>query len=241
MKNKLITLSLSFLSLHSAAQVISKEEIREVYSNILNKNVVQYKYTLDISYPNSNKEKLEGFAYNNKVQHFSMNTSKSHAYIYSKDWYIKANHVNKTVAVINLHKRYSKEYKAGLEDELFNSKILGAYTDSFIMKHGYVANSKINADTVSVKMGFKDDIIIDYINLVYLKSDKKLLRYEMKISMPENDIQPGKKLSYIHEIKCTDFRYETDLEIEDIGQYFTINNGSVELKKYKNYKLYSKL
>lgn len=202
---------------------------------------LSYAYSFDADFPNGQHDKLSGKMYMGSDDRVLLNDNDAFTMLYNDTWFYKADHREKTVTIVNVGKHLNKDYKAALESDVFQNGSLTIYLDSIICKYGTIQHIRRDGDTVSMELGFPQQVPIRSIEMVYNEKAKMMIGYVIKTFQAYRsfDLQKNKGTTKI--IRCSNFKHIDNSKVYKTDNLFKITGDRVILKKYKKYKLNTKL
>jgi len=246
---KLFKISLSFILFTVIFQTESRGqnnslylgEVKKIITDMKNTRNMAYMYSLSAEYPNGQEDRLKGEIYLGNDDKFMYNSNSAFTMIYSTDWYYNANHRDKTIALVNINKHLHKDYKDGIEKDMFENNALIVYLDSVVMKYGTIKSLRKDNDTVRMELGFPTKMPIRNIRFVYDEKNKVMVSYSTNTFQPWKNNEFGKDKGVRKTITCWNFRKTENNRKYKTEYFFAIKKNKALLKKYKKYTLTSKL
>jgi hypothetical protein len=215
------------------------DKVRLIMEEIKNTDLVSYSYSLNVRYPNNQKDHIKGEAYIDTKDKILYNECDAFTMIYSGHWYYRADHRKKSTSIINLDKEYSDEAKNGIEKDIFKNGALVTFIDSVVLKTAILKQYKKQKDTVRIELAFKSGIM-NNISIAYNEKSKSLISYTVNTFQPVKSI--GNKTEGISQtISCNNFRKKPNKNKYKLDNFFVLKNGKMVVNKYSNYPLYTKL
>jgi len=197
---------------------------------------MEYDYTMEVHFPNGDKDFLKGKSYINIDDKIYYNDCKSFTIIYTKKWFYKADHRKKTLLIINLNKDVDKKIKKEAYNQIFKNGAINTFLDSFVLKSASIKKIK-NEDSIhNVSLSFPGSSLVQKMDIEYNSTDNMLISYYMVVSQPWQRTPKGIQ-SIEEKIKFDHFKKVTDKNIYNESNYFSYAKKKIELKKYKEYKL----
>jgi hypothetical protein len=201
---------------------------------------MSYKYSMTAEYPNGEKDHVDGTAYMGNDNKLLFNNNDAMTTIYNGSWYYRADHREKTIAVLNVSKHLSKSYKEALEKDMFENNALGIYLDSVIVKYGKVKKMTKAGDTVYLELRFPDNMYVTGIDVVFNEKEKMMIRYVTRTYQPWKGNEYGRNKGTSQVISCSDFK-KAESGAYGMDGFFKVKGNKVVLKRYNKYTLTSKL
>lgn len=216
-------------------------EIRKVSELIKGYDAVCYRYSLSAEYPNGQHQKLNGISYMSGNEKVLCNVNEINTIVYNSKWYYRADHKTKNIVIVDLNKHLNKGYKSDMETDLFAGRSLRYYLDSVVLKYANVKTLKNHGDTVDIEMGFSANSQIKDIVVTYNSKSNTLISYKIRTFQPWPTNDFGKNKGISQTMYCRDFRKIGSKDEYCPASYFVIKGQKVVLKKYKDYKINSKI
>jgi hypothetical protein len=217
-------------------------EIKKAVNLIKNLQDMSYEYLMSADYPDGAHDQIGGTVYigsgKNRIMY---NQCDAFTMIYSSKWFYRADQRNKTVTILNLEKHLNKDFKQDVEKSVFQGAMAGMFLDSVVGKFASIKALQKDGDIVKMELAFPDKHLIKQISIVYNDKEKSLMSYSITTFQPWKTNEFGKNKGITQTISCTNFRQEADDSKYNTGNFFSTKKGSVALKKYKKYKLITKL
>lgn len=228
----------------SSAQDVSDvkeryESRRLVLEGLKNLDTYGYDYVMTVKHDNGDVNTLHGSMYTDSKQKVMYNISTAFDIVYTKQWFLRADHEQKTISVIDLNKQLSDSARQLLEAELFSNQLYAVVIDS-VLKHALIPKYSRTDSEVTVTL-LVAKASVTPIRRVEISYD--VLKHLPKRMVFHNFYPSGIRNAYSRSnvsqvIDCSNYTTHKDI---DIQKYFTIKDGEVVLKKFKEYKLYKVL
>jgi len=242
MKKNFWWLTILFVSLITSQSFAQNQpdgyKLKSMMAQLKSLNTYSYDYLIKMDFPDNHSEKLTGKAYMDIKNEVMYNESEAHAMLLTNRWYYRANHVDKTITLIDLD-----NFKSGArerENDLFNGFVISYYIDSVIMKYGILKSYRENGDTISLSLSFKINSPTRQIDVVY--DYKHHFPLAIKVMAALNSSSAGLydgPSEILQTIICTN--YSQQKRPPQSTSFFVVENKKVLLKKYANYKIYDYL
>lgn len=216
-------------------------ELLSLSEAMKNARNLSYSYSFDAEFPNGQRDKLSGKMYMGNDDKVLLNDNDAFTMLYNSTWYYKADHREKTVTIVNVAKHLNRDYKSTLESDVFQNGSLTIYLDSIICKYGTIQHISRNGDTVSMELGFPQRVPIRSIEMVYNEKAKMMIQYEVKTFQAYRSFDLGKDKGTSKVIRCSGFKRIDNNKAYKTDNLFKVTGDKVVLKKYKKYKLNTKL
>lgn len=201
-----------------------------------------YDYLIHMQYPGGKSDKITGEMFARNRDKFMYNSSTIHTMLLTPDWFYRANHIDKTVTILDVQDHLSTEMKERMND-VFNGFITGYFIDSVVLKHGRLRQYSENKDTVSLQLTLALNSPIKSIDLKYDFRNRIPVLIKVRSFYPTGDRSSAAPEEGITQtVYCTHYHKDKkeDAKIHP-NSYFTIEGKKVQLKQYTNYKLISYL
>jgi hypothetical protein len=217
----------------------SKQKVQSVVNALKEVPAYGYKYTIELTYPDGNKETVKGEMSLDRKTRVMLNVNSNNIIYYSDSWIYKVDHDKKEVVVINAKKYARDSMKLGVDKDVFDNSLMNEFLDSFVLKEAKIQSVSEKKDTISFSLIFP-----------YTGIRKMELKYNTKVKMPiymmvecfypweGKPIKNGRD-GTTQIIRCTSYNQKPVKN--NIEQYFIVKNGKVVLNKFKDYKLSSDL
>ena len=160
--------------------------------------------------------------------------------IYTGQWIYKADHKKKELTIVDMDKQKDEKIKKDTRRQVLQQTIAMFFADKQMMANAHIASLTEDDGQEKIRLGFPKSYPIKYINIVLDRNSNRIVSYGMHVFKPWQKTEKG-ITGTTEDIKCTDFSDTIDRSKYDITNYFTVSRGKVVLKKYNNYKLYSKI
>lgn len=216
------------------------QEVKNILTEMKAARNMSYKYSMTAEYPNGQKDNISGVAFVGNDNKLICNNSDAMLTIYDGKWFYRADHREKTVAVLNVNKYLKKDYREAMEKDMFQNSALVIYLDSVITKFGTVKKLTRKGDTSYIGLQFPDKLHIKSIEIVFDEKAKTMVSYTTRTYQPWNGNEYGKNKGISQVIACSDFRHpEADAFM--VSNFVKFKKDKVVLKKYNKYTLTFKL
>lgn len=234
----LIICSIFSGSLMAHTAVIDTSYALQELANVLKgANGFLIDYTMDVRFPNGDKDHIDGTTYIDTKNKIYYNDCKQSTMLYTATWYYQADHINKVITIVEL-KKENKKLSAEREKLIFGNGALSAFLDTVVIKKGKVTTLSYTNSTCHLAVSFPKKFYLKKMNFTYDTLSKIPLNCSVDALKPVDAL--GKELinvaaSYTRFQKITDNSpYSTEL-------LFTHAKNKITLKKYTSYKLQSNL
>jgi len=219
------------------------EKLRQVVEALKQTRTYGYHFVIQADFPNGQKDKLSGEAYMDGANRIMFNKTEAFVMLYSDKWFYRANHHEKTITIVNLDKHYNDVNKISGRNELFGNQMTGEFLDSMIMKYGRVSLLEEQGNIINAVLEFPKSMALNKIELTYNLKEKIPVSMNLYIFYPaEEDPGHGIKRKGISQvIKCSQYKKAIAMKHTDTKTYFLVSDGTVQLKQFNNYKIYSLL
>lgn len=229
-----------FASLFSKVHAQINDSIVVKCFNALKKSkVYAFSYSISSKFPDGTSERTVGEVYVNDQQQLMYNHCNGQTMIYNGTWFYKADHVAKEIGIISLRALDSKT-RSGFEENIFNNSSVNKFIDSFLIKSASIKKATYRHDTAIIELKFPQSSYVSSIQFTFDKTHNELVNYVMTTyqKWPTNQFGFNKGTT---EIITYDKVSINDIKSYNIDEYFSYANKKIELKKYKQYKLETKL
>lgn len=215
-------------------------ELAEISDELKSLKDLSYKYTFNINFPGNQNDRMKGQVFFDNDNKILFNNCNSFTLIYSKNWFYKADHRNKSVTIIDLNKEDNPDLKKAVEKDVFDNGSLINFIDSVVIKYGALKKFEQQGDIYKIEVVFPKSLRVKSLSMTYDKSKKLFVNYSLYIAYPVQ--QSKNKTEKITELMtCTDFKKIDHGLRHTEDDYFSVRKGVVTLKKYDKYKLSTKL
>lgn len=196
---------------------------------------VSYSYAMHMLYPNLHRENVTGSMYVSNKNKLLLNDNNAFTMLYTAHWFYKADHKKKTISIVNLDKEEDAELKRRIEQELFENGSLTEFLDSVVMKRGQLKSYGMNKDTVKFEIVFPTELIKS-ISIDYQSKNRTMISYRMVTFQPTDETEDGVE-GIMQTVTCSGFQKKVNIKKCEPGNFFSLENGSIVLKKYNRYKI----
>ena len=223
----------------SIAQLDTKNQLRYIIDELKDMHTYSFDYTIKGEFPNGETDEMTGnVAFDEKSQ-LMYNDCKAYTILKESTWYYIADHLHKTIQIINLtkNKRKNDYFK-----KLFDKQSIGQIFDTVIMKIASIKSAKENEDTLSAKIVFPAGSVLKEMNVVYNKKKHLLVSYSAYSFIPErrsNDQSVKSTKGTKRTVICNNYFKSINVSKYSSKNYFIVSKGKVVLKKSKQYKVNS--
>lgn len=237
-KRSILLVFLSLVAFRSLGQNQDQmAEVRKILGALKSTDGVLYDYSLSVSFPDNTMEKLSGTSYFSKQNAISYNESDILVSFYTRDWFYKADHHEKTVYVVNLSTKENRELKKSIEAQLFQNGSLNEFLDSMVFSKGRIKSFSSINDTTKVDMAFPPGNTVKGISFIFDCKGKNLIEYKMDLFFPTEQID-GRTIGSSQKIICRNFKDPDTKEKFRLENFFSVTkDGRILLKKYTDYRL----
>lgn len=218
----------------------SSYDVKKIMQEMKSSRNMSYKYSMTAEYPNGEKDHVDGTAYMGNDNKLMYNDNDAMTTIYDGNWYYRADHREKTIALLNVSKYLTDSYRKALEKDMFENNALGIYLDSVIVKYGKVKKMTRTGDTMFLELRFPANMYITDIDIVFNEKTKMMVRYVTRTFQPWKGREYGSGKGTSQVISCQDFR-KAESGAYSIERFFKVSENKVILRKYNKYTLTSKL
>lgn len=215
-------------------------ELRQIGDQLRNFKNSGYDYTMEAQFPNGEKDQVKGYMYVNNEDKLLYNDCDAFTMIYSDHWLYKADHRKKTIDLVGLDKKDNKALKKSVEKDVFQNGATNPFLDSLVLKNAKIIKLKKNGDTVSVTLVFPKSKELKRMEIVYDGKNNSPVSYYASSFRQLQSSSKAVEGTEMH-IHCSNFKIITDKSLYAQDRFFSYTNGKVELKKYNNYKLSTKM
>jgi hypothetical protein len=219
-----------------ASQLDTIRVLQQLVADVKNIDNVTYDYSIDMNFPNGNKDHLGGNVYMNKAQKLYYNNCNAFLMFCSSNWTYMADHKKKVVTIVNEAKKSSNRDRRAREKEIFEADALNKYLDTLLLKRAVIRKYISENGRYSVVLGFKGSTAIKRMELVYNTADKILVLCKMEVDQPIRQTVEGFDVAEM-QIKLSTFKKIADNKMFSEAALFSFNRKRFELKKYGSYKL----
>lgn len=229
-------LSIGTISAHGQVTNDAHKKLTAAFQSIKDMEQCSYRYTMDMSFPDSTKEQLVGKVFLDNKANVLYQENKAFTLLYTGKWFYKANHLDKQVTVIDVTKYLDEDSRKENVQDLFGGRLSSDLIDSVVLKHG-------SLDTFYQK-GAVQHFVLNYdergfgIRSVQLDFNEQT-KLPVSLIVSTYYPYPNSVMGYTQIIKCD--RYSRKEKEPSLSSYFMVNNGKAVLKRYQNYKLNSLL
>lgn len=241
MISKYYFLLLLLLPLGAKSQKLDTAGVLQMVKNDMKgaKKLIR-EYTMDAKFPNGNKDHMAGICYLDTDDKLLYNSSNMFTVMYTGRWFYKADHKNKTVAVIDLRKEKNKKMKGIREKAVFKNADLDGFFDTVLIKTATIRQMKYEGSIYHISVDFPVSSMVKTLDIVYDTLNKLPVSTATLIWQPLQMTESGMK-SVVVDIDCRNFKKMTEKNHYNVDSFFSYENHKIALKKYNNYKLTSKI
>lgn len=210
--------------------------LHELATILKENNAYTIEYNMDAQFPNGGKDHLAGTIFFDAKAKCYYNDCNQYTMLYTAGWFYQANHLEKTITLINLQKEDKKTHNER-EENIFRNGTLSAFLDTVLFKKAIVKSFSYQGALCSIILGFPPKNNIEKMAFSYDTATRMPVSCHME-TIHAMDKQNSKNIkvvtNYTHFLNHTDTVITTDM-------LFTYSKKKVVLKKYNNYKLISKI
>lgn len=215
-------------------------EIKKLVSDLKNLRNLSYNYEMNISFPNGERDHLNGMIYQDNDDWRYFDDCDAFTMIYTKHWFYRADHRKKSLTVVNMDSDYDKRLKKATEKDIFQNGAVLTFLDSVVLKTATIKKFNQKEGIVEITLGFPKSKLVREMEITYDGSKKMPVKYNMTVYSPFQRTPKGVQIIET-KIKCSDFNKVSNKHAYDESNYFSYKNGGVELVKFRNYKLSTKM
>ena len=195
---------------------------------------VMYDYELESVYPDSSKTKLVGNLF--KKGNIVLDENKEYTMLKTEHSYYRADHINKTIMIVDIDKikSQSKNKKAFAENTNFETYLL---PDSIIMQYGKVTIKTIR-NIITIQIDYSQELTMRK-SVIEYNTKKELIEQFLVVTdvLYESNPETGEDKFSQTTVKGFNFSTIFDENKTNQEQFFIQKNDKIILKKYQNYKL----
>lgn len=199
-----------------------------------------YKYVLKATFPDGTTDELKGQAAMDAASPLLVNDCNAFLIIYTGHWIYKADHKKKELTIVDMDKQKDEKIKKDTRKQVLQQAITMFFADKKMMAAAHITSLTEEDGREKIRLGFPETYPVKYINIVLDKSTNRIVSYGMHVFKPWQKTVKG-MTGTTEDIQCTNFSDTIDRSKYDITSYFTVSHGKAVLKKYNDYKLYSKI
>lgn len=236
---KIVGLLLLLMPLSVFAQKIDTAAVlRQLTEHVKGLADLSYDYNMDITFPNGEKDNLKGVIYLNAADKVYYNECSAFTMIYSGHWFYKADHIQKTLTIIDANK--DRKGKKAREAELFRNDAVTTFLDSFLLKKSTIQKYVHNGNMIDISLRFPTTASVRSMDILYNTASDVLQSCYVTTSQPWQRTANGIQTLDM-KVRFSNFQKITDKQKYSEEKFFTYENRKIELKKYNNYKLSTKI
>lgn len=189
-------------------------------------------YDMNCIYPNNENIRIKGKL---AVKGGYYYDSSNYRFTFlNKEWYLTADHVEKTISVTHIpsvNKKFNNVATLNMSTYLFNDK---AIYDSITIKVAKETNEHVWVNVI-----FPNQDLLQSLQVQISKKDNKPVQYTADIKYPlDSYLYSGDDISYVQlKLKCYNINTNIPLSLFDDNRLLSrVNKTQVNLKKYNNYQ-----
>ncbi|MCW3123052.1 MAG: hypothetical protein JWQ38_2544 [Flavipsychrobacter sp.] len=201
---------------------------------------MSYDYEMSISFPNGDHDHMKGVTYMNNDEWVYYNDCDAYEMLYTQKWLYKADHRKKILTIVDMNKDYNKKLKKATERDIFKNGAVTGFLDSIMLKTAIVKRLKTVHDTLSILLEFPRASEVKEMNVVYDIKGHLPVKYDMVVYHPWQKTPKGIQVIET-KITCSSFKKVTEKGKYSEDGLFSYKTGKLELKKYKNYTITTKM
>jgi hypothetical protein len=213
-------------------------EVKAIFDELKTTKELFYAYTMNIQYPNKHTSHLKGEVYINDEAKLLYNDCEAFTMIYSGNWFYKADHKKKTVTIVNLEKSTNKAQRTQKEDQIFKNGGVINFIDSVLFKYASVTSYSRVYDTIKIELGCRQGPV-KQITLDYDDRNKLIIDYRIVVFQPMEK-KNEEVVGITQEMRCENFKRGNDKKKYEKDIFFEVSKERIILKKFSDYKLFSK-
>ena len=211
-----------------------------VISSLKEINSEGYDFIMDAAFPNGEKDRIKGDVYSDRQREFLYNNTDAYTMVCTAKWMYYADHRKKTISIVNLGKGVDKKERKSVTTDLLKYGLASTFLDSIVLKKGKLKTMKREGDELSMELKFPANSTVQTFRLRYDEKKKMPITYDMDLCYPISR-QNGVVKTITVKVTCTNFKKIEDVSSINEANFFAVSKGKIELKKFKDYKLLTKL
>lgn len=217
-------------------------KLKEIAAAIKETRVYGYHYEMKVTYPDGQMDKLVGKNYIDGDNKVMFNENQDYIILLTPHWYYKADHLQKSVTLVNLQQHDNDANKVTYRGNIFSGSTTAYFLDSVVMKYGILKDYRESGDTVLLAFEFKINSPIRKMEVSYNSRTHLPIRIITEAFYPDEPFDiVGSDGGTLQTIITEDYQKTIRMQPGDVEKYFNVKSGKVRLHQFKNYKIYSLL
>lgn len=210
----------------------TKSDLEKIMLQLQEMDVYSYRTEIRAVFPNGQRDTLRETLHLDRGRKRLWSKNNVRLLVFSEGWLYKADYEHKTVSVLNAEK-YNKKYGDYIPDleTVFDHSAMTTLLDSVILKQAILRFSKREGTLSTFRLSFPQGSYLKEMTLVYNHTTQLPESILFKAFYAEG----GSGTTYV--TRSFDYKRSVSEVLFELGQYFAIRSGKVELKQYKDYKL----
>lgn len=213
--------------------------LRKLISDLKDADNMTYKYVMSAKFPNGSSDRVEGKIYLDLGNKFYYNDCNAFTMLYSEQWFYKADHINKTIEIIDLTKEKDKQLRKKREENIFKKGALSTFLDSVMLKKGILKQMGYEGNVLKIAIRFPKTISIKAMSIDYDTLNDLPVNFNMTLRQ-QVSTSVGTEITDMN-VNCSNFQKENDKSLYREDMFFLYTKNKLSLKKYENYKLLPKI
>lgn len=210
-------------------------KLQAVMNSFKQLKTFSYDFMVEAKYPDGTSEKMSGGIYRNEPGKILFTHNDLALSFSDSTWVYNADHTTKRVSVIN--KKRPSGGKTNIALQEYPDDLFAELIDSVIIKRAAIKSYRESNDTLYLSVDFPKMSMLPMTRLELQYNTRQQLPYSLQVYFAQ-DQEPdmnGKVNTIYQKYNCYNYsRKPRKYKAED---FFTLKNGKVNLRKYKDYKL----
>jgi hypothetical protein len=198
-----------------------------------------YSYEMASKFPNGDNDKIKGATYINNDDWIYYNDCDAFLMLYTRRYFYKADHRKRIVTFLDMDKGYNKKQRSATEKAIFQNGAVITFLDSIVLKTATVKKLTREGNVVEASLEFPKKALVKKFNITFDYTSNLPVNYEMTVYHPFQNTPKGVQVIE-STIRCNDFKKEGKNQFSE-NEIFSYKKGKLELKKYTNYRLSTKM
>ena len=212
--------------------------VKEIVTVLKSVEKTAYDYTMDVTFPNGDKDHLEGNIFidaHEKKYHVDCNAFEM---LYTSNWLYKADHRSRKVTIVNLSGKEHDKMRAATERGIFKNDAIPVFLDSIILKNAKIRKQSFEGSLLKLELSFPEKGVVQRVEFLYDTSSKTVVKMLMTVRHLYEKTTKGPKFIET-QISCRNFKCNAENNTLSEQPYFEVKGTKIVLNKFKDYRLIS--
>lgn len=218
-----------------AQQKDAKLKAMALIKELREAKIYVYDYTSRSIFPDGQSEAVTGTLYTDGLHKCYLDKNKLSLMLLTPQWYLRINHTEQSVAVINLDKYYKTHKRQELIDKNYQADVALNMADTLVGRYGKVDLYENTGGIIKTTISFVDQFYIEKMEIVYNTLTRLPVSFYVR-SKARSAYGTG---VITKEYRCSNYRKEVNAGSFAVAPFFEQKGNALVLKQYKHYKKYS--